>query len=309
MKRVVTIGGGSGQALVLRYLKQYRCDLTALVSMVDNGGSSGRLREQWHVLPPGDVRQCLVALAQCPPVWTNLFSYRFPSGDYQGHTVGNLILTSLAFQTGSFLRAMQLISTRLQVAGTVLPITLQPSTLYARLDNGQIVVGETNIDIPKHDPRHHIQDIYLRPAVHALPQALQAIRQADSIILTIGDLYSSVLPNLLVGGVAAALRRTKARLIYTCNRVTKHGETRGFTALDYVKTINQALGARRVDDIMVDRTMAHDRRTPHLVSYHRAALEQYGVQVSEANLRGRDGRSIDGKKLAQAIAELCRLSS
>lgn len=306
MKKLVTIGGGSGQSHLLQYLKEYPFQMTALVSMVDNGGSTGQLRDQLQILPPGDVRRCLTALARAPQPMVDMFTYRFERGELANHPLGNLILAGLTLQTGRFDRAVQLVSDWLHVQGTVLPITIQPSTLYAQLANGQVIVGETNIDVPQHSAKLRIKKIYLKPSVPVWPAARQAIQQADYIILSIGDLYTSLLPNLLVGGVAAALRRTKAKIIYTCNRVTKSGETRGFSVLDYVQTIDRYLGASRVDTVIVDRSVQRDGKTAHLVKYQRTELERYGVRVVEAALRGRDRQSIDGKKLAAVIAKLCR---
>lgn len=306
-QRIVTIGGGSGQSKLLYFLKDYPCYLTALVSMVDDGGSTGRLRQALGVPPVGDIRQCLTALARCDRGRRDLFAHRFSGGDLAGHALGNLILAGMTLRTGNFLQAVQWASRWLECAGTALPISAQPSTLYARLANGQTIIGETNIDIPKHDARLKIDRLYLRPRVMALPKAIRAITQADVIILTIGDLYTSVLPNLLVGGIARALCSTRARIIYTCNRVTKRGETRGFSALDYVTLIDHYIGARRVDTIIVDRTIQRDTTTRNLVHYQRQVLEQYGLTVVEANVAGRDRSSIDGKKLAATIAQVCAL--
>ncbi len=249
-------------------------------------------------------------MARCRQEWIDLFQYRFQAGTLKGHSLGNLILTGLELRHGDFVQAVQVVSEWLEIKGTVLPITLDRSTLYARLANGQTIRGETNIDIPKHNPRLRIKQVLLRPPVRALPETLRAIQQADTIILTIGDLYSSILPNLLVDGIASALRRSHAQIIYACNRVTKLGETRGFSALDYVREIDRYLGKRRLDQIIVDKTIQSDHRTRHLVRYDRASLQQYGIKVVEANLvASNDRQTIDGKKLAATIARLCGLSS
>lgn len=301
--RIVTIGGGTGQSLLLSHLKDYALDITAVVSMVDNGGSTGVLCQHLGVMPPGDLRRCIVALAPDTKIWSDVMEHRF--GD--GHTIGNLILAGLELKTGSCDQAVQQLSRWLHIRGRVLPVTCAATTLYAKLFNGRTVVGETNIDIPKQQRRSPIRSIYLKPAVTALPSVLRAIRQADYIVFTIGDLYTSLLPNVLVTGVAEALQQTKARLVYACNRTTKDGETNQYTAADYVNTLNHYIG-RSIDDIIVDKTIITDRTIAHLVHYNKTGLEQAGVTVHEVNLRAADHRKIDGKKLAAVVAKLCQQS-
>ena len=305
MKRLVTIGGGTGQSDLLRYLKAYSFDLSAIVSMVDDGGSTGQLRSQLGVLPGGDVRRCLVALARQAPALQSLMEHRFTGGVLVGHPVGNIVLAGLEQSQGNFARAVALVSQWLDCAGQIIPVTIQATTLYAELEDGSVIGGETNIDIPKHDPQLAIQSVYLGPAVTANPAALRALRQADMIVLTIGDLYTSVIPNLLVRGIAQAIRRSSARLVYTCNRTTKRGETRGFTVAHYLQQIEKYLGGRKIDAVIVDASIPRDHRTTHVVHYQRSQLERQGVQVVATPLRGRDRTTIDGKKLARAIAKLC----
>lgn len=299
--RVVTIGGGTGQSLVLEHLKHYPLEITAIVSMVDNGGSTGVLRKHLGVMPPGDLRRCLVALTPDSNVWDDVLNYRF--GD--GHTIGNLILAGLELKHQSVESAVQQLSRWLKIKGTVLPVTNQLTTLYARLFDGSIVAGETNIDIPKQQKRSPIRQIFIKPPVSALPSVVQAIRRADYIVFTIGDLYTSLLPNVLVDGVTRALQHTKARVVYACNRTTKDGETNQYTAADYVNTLTHYIG-RPIDDIIVDKTVLSDHQIDHLVHYNKTGLEQAGIRVHEVDLRAQDHRKIDGKKLAAAIAKLCR---
>lgn len=305
MKRVkvVTIGGGSGQSLILKYLRPYPLAITAVVSMVDNGGSTGVLRKQLGILPPGDLRRCLVALSPDERIWDPILNHRF--GD--GHTLGNLILAGLELTHGSVEQSVRLLSRWLRIQGTVLPVTNQATTLYAKLFNGRTVIGETKIDLPTQKNRSPIKQVYLKPTVTALPAVVTAIQRADLVIFSIGDLYTSVLPNILVTGVAQALQRTKARLVYACNRTTKDGETNQYTASDYVNTLTHYIG-RPIDDIIMDRSILTDRSTPNLVHYNRMALEQAGIRVHEYPLRGHDYQKIDGKKLAAAINRLCQQS-
>ncbi len=299
--RVVTIGGGSGQSLLLRHLQKYPVNITAVVSMVDNGGSTGILREHLGVLPPGDIRRCIAALAPEETIWTDLFNYRLEDG----HAIGNLILAGLELKHGSIEKAAKQLGRWLNIRGTVLPVTNSATTLYAKLFSGRVVHGETAIDIPDQAKRSPIRKIYLKPKVQALPAVLKAIQQADYVVFTIGDLYTSVLPNVLVGGVQQALQHTKARLVYACNRTTKDGETNAYTAADYANTISAYVG-RPLDDLILDQTILTDKTTPNLVQYNKVGLEQANIQVHEANLRAVDPTKIDGKKLAAALYRLCQ---
>lgn len=298
--KVVTLGGGSGQSLLLRHLQKYNLDITAVVSMVDNGGSTGVLRQQLGVLPPGDLRRCIAALAPEHSLWMDLFNHRLEDG----HAIGNLLLAGLELKTGSAEKAALQLSKWLKLKGRVLPVTNEPTTLYAKLFNGQVMHGETAIDKPSQTKRSPIRKIYLKPKVNALSAVLKAIQQADYVVFTIGDLYTSVLPNVLVDGVQTALQHTKARLVYACNRTTKDGETNAYTAADYANTIAAYVG-RPLDDLIVDRTILSDRTTKNLVHYNKVGLEQASIKVHEANLQGSDANKIDGKKLAAAVAKLC----
>lgn len=243
--RVVVLGGGTGIYAVLSGLKRYLRHITAAVSMSDNGGSSGRLRDEFGYLPPGDVRRCLVALApdQESMLLRRLFEYRFDRGTgLNGHTFGNLLLTALTDILGGTDTAIEEAGKLLRIQGRVLPVTLTSTTLCARLADGNEIRGETDIDIRK---QHHdipIERVFLYPSAPAHAPVLQEIATADLIVLGPGDLYTSVIPTLLVDGVAAAIRQSRGRRVYVCNVMTKHGETDGFTAGDFISEINRYLG-------------------------------------------------------------------
>jgi uncharacterized cofD-like protein len=244
-KRVVAIGGGTGTYTVLSGFKRHEVDLTAVVSMADNGGSSGVLRDEFGHLPPGDVRRCLIALSAEPAsgMLRRLFEYRFDRGHgLNGHNFGNLLLTALTEITGAPDQAIQEAAKILNVRGRVLPVTLTDTHLCARLEDGTIIRGETNIDIRRVRPHLRIIDVYLDPPATAYPAAVQAIEGADIVVIGPGDLYSSVIPNLLVEGIPDAIAQTKAKVVYVCNLMTKHGETDGFTACDFVREIERYLG-------------------------------------------------------------------
>ncbi len=237
--KIVCIGGGTGTYTALMGLKKYTSNLTAIVSMADSGGSAGRLRDEFGILPPGDVRRCLIALSEESTLLKELFQYRFEKGTLEGHSFGNLFLTALRNTTGSDDKAIIEASKILAIRGKVLPVTLSNSHLHAVLENGKVIKGETNIDIPKHDANLKIKKVYLHPESVAYTKAVQAIKEADLVIIGPGDLYTSVIPNLLVKGIREALKKTAAKKVYVCNLMTKHGETTGFTASMYLREIQK----------------------------------------------------------------------
>lgn len=246
-KRIVIIGGGTGTFVVLTALRDFPVELSAVVSMADNGGSTGRLRDQYGVLPPGDVRRALVALSDTSQTLRDLFNYRFSSGDLLGHNFGNIFLSALEKMTGNFSDAVRVASKILNIRGDVIPVTLDNTMLNARLANGAVVRGETNIDVPKHDPMIPIHKIWLDPLAKINPEARRAILTANMIVIGPGDVFTSIIPNILVGGVAAAIKKSKARKVYICNMMTKFGETHGFKAQDFVDTIEKYLGKNVLD--------------------------------------------------------------
>lgn len=258
--RVVVIGGGTGTYTALTGLKKHVSDLTAIVSMADDGGSSGILRDEFGHLPPGDVRRCLLALSSEPAAATlrQLFEYRFDRGrGLNGHSFGNIFLTALTEITGRPDRAIQEAAKILNVKGTVLPVTLSNSHLCARLEDGTIIRGETNIDLRRVRLELRIIDVYLDPPAQANPAAVEAIEAAEVIVLGPGDLFTSVIPNLLVEGIPQAMARSKATVIYVCNLMTKHGETDGFQASDFIAEIQRYLAAEdRIDVAILNRSEA-----------------------------------------------------
>ncbi len=253
MKKIVVIGGGTGVFTVLSGLKKYPYDLTAILTMSDNGGSSGVLREEFGILPPGDIRRALVAMSNSSSLLAKLFTYRFKDGEgLKGHSFGNLFLTALERITGDFSKAINEAAKILSIKGKILPVTLDKTRLFAKLENNYLVVGETNIDIPKHDPRLSIKEIFLNPPASANREAIKAIKEADFIIIGPGDLYSSILPNFLVKGIKEAIQKSKAKKIYVLNIMTKNGETNNFKASDFVKTLEKYLGKGVIDYILVN---------------------------------------------------------
>jgi uncharacterized cofD-like protein len=299
-KRIVTIGGGTGPFALLSSLKRHPCSITAIVTMADSGGSSRRLMDEFGQLPLGDLRQALVALSRKGVLWRDVFTFRFrqgrpigqPSGDTPsssaaraarvaaqagvgGHSLGNLIISALQeINGGNLLMAIQDAQELLDTAGDVLPVTLDHATLCAELENGEVICGETDIDTRGEghaEPLPAIQRLFMQAPAEACPQAIRAIRRADAIIIGPGDLYTSILPNLLVDGVAEAIRESEALKIYICNLMTKHGETDEFSASAFVREIQQYLGGR------VDRAVLHNGSFPeHLLEAY-AAKQQFPV--------------------------------
>jgi uncharacterized cofD-like protein len=267
--RVVALGGGTGLSTVLRGLKQHIAergkrrpeqpiaDLTAIVTVSDDGGSSGRLRREYRILPPGDIRNCLVALSRDELLLGHLFQYRFPAGrGLGGHSFGNLFLTALTNVTGDFPRAVQLSAQVLAIRGRIFPSTAQNVTLEAELEDGKIVSGETNIS----RSRKRIARVRLVPRrVRPLPDALAAIRQADLILIGPGSLYTSILPNLLVEQVVEVIANSPATRVYIANVMTQPGETQHYSVADHVRAIYAHTRRNLFDFVVINRAQVSPR--------------------------------------------------
>jgi len=250
MKKIVTIGGGTGSFVVLSGLKKYPVKLSAIVAMTDDGGSSGILRDELGILPPGDVRQCLVALAREDLLLRKLFTYRFNKGTFRGHNLGNLFMATLEKITGSFDQAVEKASRILNIRGEVIPVTLDKVWLRAELENGQILKGEDKINRSKLLSKFKVKKLFVVPKARANPKAILTIREADLIVIGPGNLYCSILPNFLIKGIPEAIRKSKARKIYNCNLMTKLGHTDGFKIEDFVNTIEKYLGKGVIDYVI-----------------------------------------------------------
>ena len=253
MKKLVRIGGGSSGYTVLYGLKQYPLDITAIVNMFDSGGSTGVLRDEFGILPPGDVRRALAALAdgEHSEILRNLFNFRFnEGGSVNGHSFGNLFLTALSGIYGGDIEAIRKASEVLHVKGTVLPVSLDKSDIHAILEDGTEIVGETNIDVPKHDGSVGIDKVFLNPPATLYEEADKAVREADVIVLGPGDLYTSIIPNLLVKGMPEALQASKAKIVVVCNLMTKWGETHDFVASDMVEELLEYSGLKKFDYVI-----------------------------------------------------------
>jgi uncharacterized cofD-like protein len=285
-ERVVTIGGGTGSFTMLSELKKFATRLWSIVTMTDSGGSSRRLMDEFgRPLPLGDLRQALVALSRSSRLWGDLFSYRFPDTPdlpdavVGGHSLGNLILHALQDQNdGDLLGALEDAEEILNAAGHVLPVTLGQATLCARLSDGTLVRGETEIDRPNGRPILPIEEVFLDPAVTATPRARKALERADRILIGPGDLFTSVIPCLLVDGVSDAIRSCDGEVVYICNVMTKRGETDGYRASDFIRQVHHYLG-RRVDAVVVN-SFSPEQYPPDLL----ARYQQQGSEPVIADL-------------------------
>ncbi|MBI5065567.1 YvcK family protein [Candidatus Woesearchaeota archaeon] len=261
MGGIVVIGGGTGSFTVLKGLKRYTNDLTAIVSMFDSGGSTGKLRDELGYLPTGDVRRCILALApedSNTDLLRSLMSYRFEAGKgLNGHSMGNLLLTALKEITGDEVLAIERLSKLLGLKGKVLPVTIDNSQLNAVLENGEIIRGETNIDIPKHDGKLRINKVFIHPPANALIDAIDAIRNAEKIVIGPGDLFTSIIPNFLVKGIPEAIKESKAKKIFVCNVMTKHGETNNFKASDFLKALETYLGENSIEIMLCNTELGN----------------------------------------------------
>ena len=287
--KVVAIGGGTGLSTMLRGLKSHTKNLTAIVTVADDGGGSGMLRQDLGMPPPGDIRHCMEALANAEPVMQQLLTYRFPegSGNLTGQSFGNLILAALNGISGSFDQAVSKMSQVLAITGRVLPVTNADVVLEATFENGTKIQGESKICDFKKAQDCRIQSIHLLPEhPAALPEAIQAIQGADLILLGPGSLYTSVIPNLLVDGIADAVCASQCLKIYICNIMTQDGETEGMTASDHVKALLDHSGPGLIDICLcnsapvrpglVDRYREEDA-VPIVVD--KEAIEALGVEL------------------------------
>jgi uncharacterized cofD-like protein len=249
-KNIVVIGGGTGTFTVLSGLKHYPVNLSAVVSMADDGGSTGRLRDEFGVLPPGDLRQCLVALSEADIVMRKLFTHRYDRGELRGHSFGNIFISTLEQITGSIDQAIDVAGRVLNIRGRVIPVTLDHISLHALLANGKQLDGESAFMEYQLVSRYGIKKIFLDPDGKANSKALRAIREADLIVVGPGKLYTSILPNFLVRGVSQAFIRSKAKKVFVANLMSQQGHTDNFSVTDYVRTLERYIGKKVFDSVL-----------------------------------------------------------
>ena len=258
-KKIVIIGGGTGSFTVLTGLKRYPVELTAIVTMADDGGSTGRLRDEFGVLPPGDLRQCLVALSDADGVMRKLFNHRYEKGELAGHNFGNIFISTLEQITGSLDEALIHAGEILNICGRVIPVTLTKVNLVAELKNGKVLQGESAIVDYQLVSRFGIKNIFLKPKAKANPKALKAIDEADLIVVGPGSFYTSLIPNFLVDGIGKAVIKSKAKKVYVANLMNKNGHTDDFKVVEYVRILERAIGKKGVFDAVVYNTKKPDK--------------------------------------------------
>lgn len=246
-KNVVTIGGGTGSFVLLTGLKKYPINISAIVSMVDDGGSTGRLRDELGVLPPGDIRQCLVALSESSETLRELMNYRFESGSLKGHSFGNIFLSALEKIKGKFSSGVGEISKILNVKGTVIPVTNDSVHLHIQLKNGKILKGQKNLDDNPEIRKIGIKKVFLSRRAKANPWAIQCLKEANLIVIGPGDFWGSIVPNFLVDGIREAICHSKAKVVFNCNMTNKRGQTEDYDVLKYIEETNKLLGSRRIN--------------------------------------------------------------
>lgn len=308
--KIVVIGGGTGLSTLLRGLKYYSANITAIVTVADDGGSSGRLRREIGVLPPGDIRNCLAALADEEKLLTELFQYRFQAGDgLTGHSFGNLFLTAMGEITGDLERAIAASSKVLAIRGQVLPATLSDVHLWAKLEDGRCIHGESSIT----QARGKIVKIGCTPAnPPALPKAIRAIQEADFIVIGPGSLYTSIIPNLLVPEITEAIAQSQVPRIYVCNVMTQPGETDNYSVADHIRAIDEACGHKLFDAVLVQgkvppaqALIRYAQEDSHPVFIDREAVKELGRRMILTNIIEVDSDTgyvrHNSKRLAQVL--------
>ena len=270
--KVVTIGGGTGLSVLLRGLKKYPLDITAVVTVADDGGSSGKIRSDMNIPSPGDIRNVIAALSDVEPYLEKMFQYRFDSGEVKGHPVGNLMIAAMTDIHGDFSTAVKVMSRILNVRGTVLPTTNDIATLNAVLSTGEIIRGESSIT----EAGGVIDHVYITPSrVKPNEDVLRAIEQADYIIMGPGSLYTSIIPNLVISKVSEKIRESSAKKIYICNVMTQHGETDNYSVSDHIVAIN-----KHVEENIFDLVIANSREFDGsiLSKYHKEKQEPVKIE-------------------------------
>lgn len=248
-KKIVVLGGGTGQSVLLSGLKRFPFDITAVVSVCDDGKSTGKLRKEFNIPAMGDIRRVLIALSETEDIIGELVNYRFKTdGDFDGHTVGNIMLTALTDIFGSMSAGIKQVTKILNLKGTVLPLTDDNVTLMGEMEDGSIVEGEHHITLSS----KKIKKVFYKDKAKVNKEVISKIEDADAIVLSMGSIYTSIIPNLLCKEVIDAIDRSNAKIIYVCNIFTQPGETDGFSVSDHIKLLNNYLGKRKIDTVITN---------------------------------------------------------
>ena len=295
-KKIVTIGGGTGNSILLRGVKNFTSNITTIVTVADDGGGSGVLREDLGMLPPGDIRNCLVALANTEPIMEKLINYRFSNGQLKGQSLGNLLIAAMNDICGDFNEAIKEISNVLAITGKVLPMTLDNVKLFAELEDGSTIEGESNITFLNRKNGGKIKRVFTSPKLLLpLKESINSIMDADIVLLGPGSLYTSIIPNLLVTDISKALKETKAEVVYILNIMTQPGETNGYNVTDHVVAIIDHANSNIIDKIVVNskevdkyakyRYKSIENSTPiYITDEDRENMEKLGIEIIEADI-------------------------
>lgn len=295
-KKIVTIGGGTGNSILLRGVKNFTSNITTIVTVADDGGGSGVLREDLGMLPPGDIRNCLVALANTEPIMEKLINYRFSNGQLKGQSLGNLLIAAMNDICGDFNEAIKEISNVLAITGKVLPMTLDNVKLFAELEDGSTIEGESNITFLNRKNGGKIKRVYTSPKLLLpLKESIDSIMDADIVLLGPGSLYTSIIPNLLVTDISQALKETKAEVVYILNIMTQPGETNSYSVTDHVAAIIDHANSNIIDKIVVNskevdkyakyRYKSIENSTPiYITDEDRENMEKLGIEIIEADI-------------------------
>ncbi len=289
-KRVVCLGGGNAMPkAVLSELKKKPVMISVICAMLDSGGSAGRLREDYKIISPGDIRRAFLVLANTSPAVENLFNFRFQAGELKGHNFANLFITALELSTNDYEKTIKEIKKILNIKHEVLPSTLDKAHLYAKLENNEIISGETNIDVPKHNSDLKIKKVFLKPKAKAYSKALQAIKKADVIVIGPGDLYSSLAQILLTEGMSQAIRNSKAKKFYICNLMTKCGETNNYTVKDFSDKIEEIIKGQ-VDYVIYNNKKITSKRIKDYTKKNKELLDlvRYDLNLDKSKFIGSD---------------------
>jgi len=324
MKTITVLGGGTGTFVVLTGIKNLPIDLGVIVTMMDSGGSTGRLRDQLGVLPPGDLRQCLVALSDAPQLWRKLFLYRFEKGDFEGHNFGNIFLSALEKVSENYNQVLETASYVLKTKGKVIPVTFDKTNLCAEYENGIVLKGESHID-ENHKETSRIKNAFLEPLASANPNALQRIEESNFIIIGPGDLYTSIIPILLVDEMKERIQSSHAKIIYVMNLMTKSGQTSGFTAMNHIKDLEHYLG-KKPDHIIINNGKIPEDIIQWYTDHHEKpvvndlnksycngsiieedVVDNVSIEKSRADVLTRSVLRHDSSKLALIIQKLIEL--
>ena len=330
IKKIVCLGGGTGVSVVLSGLKKYPLDLTAIATTFDSGGSSGKLKKELGILPPGDVRQCLVALSNETNL-INLFHYRFGKGTLKGHNFGNLLIAAATESAGSLNKAIDKISKILNIQGKIVPVTLERADIIATLKNNKKIKEEEKIINCPYLSKVGVKKLFLKPEVKANPQAISVIENTDLIIIAPGKFYTSIIPIFLVKGISAAIRKSRAKKVFVCNLMTQVGNTDDFSVVDFLTTLEKYLGKDVIDYVVFNTGKLSVNQVQEIrkvfpkadfIKYDKSLFKRknfIGVDVIDRQIRklnpadvlvkGANKRTMilhQPNKLAKVIINLCR---